>query len=455
MSRHCSLLCHHAGLLPTAIAAAFLAYSLQPPASSLAAAESQPNFLFILADDLGYGDLGCYGAPDIATPHIDSLARDGLRFTDAYANAPICSPTRLAFVTARYQQRLDLEDALSYQEHTGRGLRKEDSNLPRAVREAGYVTALVGKWHLGYENYRHPNTQGFDHFLGLLGGNHHYFAHMDRIGVHDLFSNREPLHLPGEYSTALLTDDALALLERQAENPFFLYLSYNAPHFPWQGPDDRKKVIEPKSKNWQLGDRATYVAMVEAMDRGIGRVLETLERKGLAENTLVVFTSDNGGHTYSRNAPLAGSKSTLWEGGVRVPCLARWPGVIPRGAETAQPVITFDWATTFLRLAGAPRLPEGEDGVNLSDLLRDPTGIELPERTFFWRMVPGPVRKKTEEGRALRQGKWKLIAIKGAPPLLFDLENDLGETRDLAAEHPELVHELLQEFAAWERDVDD
>ncbi|MFZ5830978.1 MAG: sulfatase-like hydrolase/transferase [Planctomycetota bacterium] len=411
------------------------------------AAVSKPHVVFILADDLGYGDLGCYGCDEIRTPHLDRLAAEGVRFTDCYANGPVCSPTRAAFLTGRYQQRIPLEDAIYYQE-MGRGLPPEGETVADALAAAGYSTALAGKWHLGYDAPRRPNAQGFSLFFGLLGGNHHYFEHMDRSGIADLFLDEEPIELDG-YSTDLITEYAIRFLREGArQQPVFLFVSYNAPHFPWQGPNDREKQVKPKHKSWQEGDRATYVAMVESMDAGIGRLLGEVDRLGLRQQTLVVFTSDNGGHTYSRNAPLAQGKATLWEGGIRVPCIARWPGVLPAGEETEQVAITMDWTATFRRLAGVPADADKEDGIDLMPLM---TGrAPAMERTLFWRQVPGPVRKKTEEARALRSGRWKLLEQAGEKRYLFDLQEDIGETRNLITKQPAKARELATALDAWE-----
>lgn len=418
------------------------------PAAAAPMPVAKPNILFILADDLGYGDLSCYGAPDIRTPHLDRLAKEGLRFTDFYANGSVCTPTRAAFLTGRYQQRIGLEDAVTYQE-MGRGLPGDGRTLADALLAAGYATGLVGKWHLGYDHDRRPLQQGFGHFLGLLGGNHHYFEHMDRIGVPDLWLGNEPVERP-DYSTDLFTAEAIAFLERSREQPFFLYLAHAAPHFPWQGPDDRDKKVEPKKPSWQQGDRATYAAMVERMDQGIGQVLARLEELGLKDRTLVVFSSDNGGHTFSRNAPLRDYKATLWEGGIRVPCIARWPGVLPADATTAQVAITMDWTATFRRLAGGGTDPAGEDGRDLLPLL---TGQEpASERNLFWRSKKR-LRQKAPEGRAVRQGRWKLVEYVDGPSGLYDLEADVGEEHNLLPSKPELARSLRAEMDAWEKSV--
>jgi len=432
--------------LKRAAAAGLLAAAGCGPPTADRAPAARPNFLFILADDLGYGDVGCYGCPDIQTPHLDRLAAQGMRFTDFYAAAPVCSPTRAALMTGRNPARAGVENALTYQEK-GAGLAPGGATLASRLRDAGYTTGLSGKWHLGYDTGRRPMQQGFDHFFGLLGGNHHYFAHMDRIGVPDLWLGDEPVRRAG-YTTDLLTDDAVAFLGRHRDRPFFLYLSHAAPHFPWQGPDDADRVVKPKHPSWQTGSRDTYVAMVERMDEGIGRVLDELKRLGLDAGTLVVFTSDNGGHTYSRNAPLAGEKATLWEGGIREPCIARWPGVIPAGTTSAQVGVTMDWTATFLALAGAAP-PEPLDGIDLMPALRSPQH-NVP-RTLYWRRVKGRYRRNVLEQRAVRDGPWKYLEEPDGRPHLFDLENDIAEAHDLAAERPEIVKRLRAMLDRWQR----
>ena len=246
---------------------AFLSLFVPFAMATGATTPGKPNILFILADDLGYGDLGSYGCEDIRTPNLDQLALDGVRFSDYYANGSVCTPTRAAFMTGRYQHRLGLEDAVTYQE-MGRGLPEDGHTIADALRTAGYVTALVGKWHLGYDRERRPLQQGFDRYFGLLGGNHHYFQHMDRIGAPDLWMGNDAIQREG-YTTDLLTENAIDFLDTHHDQPFFLYLAHAAPHFPWQGPDDEGKLVEPKKQTWQQGDRKTYAAMVEHMDKSI------------------------------------------------------------------------------------------------------------------------------------------------------------------------------------------
>ncbi|MDF1755559.1 MAG: sulfatase [Verrucomicrobiales bacterium] len=409
----------------------------------------RPNIVFILADDLGYGDLGCYGCTDIKTPHLDRLASEGVRFTDFYANGAVCSPTRVAFLTGRYQHRIGIFNALTYQQ-AGVGLPEEGATIADALKEAGYRTGLSGKWHVGYDFERCPIQQGFDHFFGLLGGNHHYFKHMDRIGVPDLWLGNEAVEREG-YSTDLITEDAVKFLESNQKAPFFLYLSHAAPHFPWQGPGDEKKVVKPKSKSWQTGDRETYIAMVERMDHGIGRVLTKLDDLGLRENTLVVFTSDNGGHSWSRNAPLRDYKGTLWEGGIRVPCMARWSGVIPADTTSSQIGITMDWTATFRNLAGLPRDEAGADGIDLMPVLTGEKPVQ--ERSLFWLHRKTPFRKSVIEGRAVRRGDWKLIEFADGKNHLFDLKTDPGETSDQYKSRLEMVLEMRQLLDKWEKEI--
>ncbi len=411
-------------------------------------AASPPNVVFIMADDLGYGDLGCYGSPDIRTPHLDQLAKEGIRFTDYYATGPTCSPTRAGFLTGRYPQRIGMDNALYYQE-MGRGIDPEGRTLAHSFQAAGYTTGLSGKWHLGYDTERQPNHQGFNHFFGLLGGNHHYFQHMDRIGVHDLWLNTEPVKRRG-YSTDLITEDALGFIRNNQKNPFFLYLSHAAPHFPWQGPGDQGKDIRPKHKSWQIGDRETYRAMVESMDAGIGRVLKLIDDLDLRGNTLVVFCSDNGGHTYSDNRPMGGDKATLWEGGIRVPCIARWPGRFKEGSISSAPVNTMDWSATFRNLIGQD--VAAGDGGDVFKLLESPD--LAARRTMFWRRKSGPKRKVINPGRAVRQGDWKLLQMENGTTHLFHISSDVSESTNLCFHHPDRVARLTTLLDEWEASID-
>lgn len=416
--------------------------------SLLQAAEPRPpNFLFILADDLGYGDLGCYGAPDIKTPNIDKLAKSGVRFTDFYANGPLCTPTRCALMTGRYPQCIGagLETTIPPGEKSF-GLPPEEKTIANVLRDFGYATSMAGVWHLGYGAAFGPNVHGFESFFGLHSGNHDHFTHRENNGSKDLWQDTQPVVLEG-YSPALVAKRAVEFLSATNDKPFFLYVAFNAPHFPLQGPDDGDRQIT--LREWATGNRTTYVKMVEALDGYVGWLLGTLYREHLSTNTLVVFTSDNGGDRYSRNAPLAKGKGTLYEGGIRVPCIARWTGRIPGDKVTAQVGITMDWSATILKLAGAtPPKHRPFDGIDLMPVL---TGkIKPQKRTLFWRRV---TPRFVTMQRAVRDGDWKLIDEPNGRQALFNLASDIGETNNLATQSSEQVARLRKLLDWWETDV--
>ena len=423
----------------------FLACGARTAGAVLAVADGpRPNLVLILMDDMGYGDLSSYGAPDIKTPGIDRLAAEGVRFTDFYANAPTCTPTRAALISGRYQQRVGLEEPLSTTRDKKRGLRASPHSLPALLKTRGYTTGLVGKWHLGFSPERGPNAHGFDEFWGFLSGAVDFYSHSWRDGTPDLFHNRKPVRHEG-YLTDAFTRQALQFIEAHTHEPFFLELAYNAPHWPFQPPDLPKH--ERKRWPWESdGTRDDYRRMLERADAGIAEILAALDRLGLAGTTLVVFASDNGGEWLSRNAPLFHRKYTVWEGGIRVPALMRWPGTLPAGRTTAQVGITMDLTATFLAAAGVERptsyRPEGIDLVPL--LTGDKPDVE---RTLFWRATPPFVQK------AVRKGKWKLLRDQNHD-LMFDLSHDQGERDDLAMREPAVLKELKAVLAQWEKDVD-
>jgi arylsulfatase A-like enzyme len=412
---------------------------------------ARPNVVLIMMDDAGYGDYGSYGAPDIRTPNIDRLAREGVRFTDFYA-APSCTPTRVAFITGRYQQRVGLEVPLSNAPAGGRGLTATGRGLAQLLKNREYATGLVGKWHLGYLPEFHPNAHGFDYFFGFLSGLIDYYQHTGPDGNHDLWENREPAHVQG-YSTDLITQRAVGFIERNAKQPFFLEVAYNAAHWPFQVPDKpstapgRGRFVQPQEEN--TGTRAEYVAILERADRGVGTILAALQKLGLERNTLVIFTNDNGGEWLSRNAPLFHRKETLWEGGIRVPLLMRWPGQIPSGRTERQVGMVFDLTATILAVAGAAVPPETRlDGINLMPIVMGTS--PAVERTLFWRVATAaPVRNQ----RAVRQGDWKVF-VEAGKVFVFNLRDDPGERNDLARERQDIARKLFPLIAAWEKDVD-
>ena len=439
-------------LIPLAVGAATALLSAFTAAEAVGGESPRaPNVVLILADDLGYGDLSCYDCPDVRTPSLDRLAQQGVLLTDCYSNGSVCSPTRAALMTGRYQQRIGLEWAPYYQAH-GEGLPPQERSLAQVVRQAGYATAMAGKWHLGYDEGWIPNDHGFDRFFGSLGGNIHYFRHVDRLGVPDLFLDREPVKRKG-YATDLTADFAVEVIDAWADRPFFLYVAFNAPHFPYQGPDEADRVVEPRTKGWQAGTRRSYVAMVERLDQAVGRIVAAVDAHRLGERTLVVFTSDNGGATHSRNDPCAEGKGTLWEGGIRVPCIARWTSVLPPGVRSPQVACTLDWAATVAALPGAePPADRPFDGIDLMPILR---GDRAPvERTLFWRRAPDPHRGGVEPHRAVRQGDWKYIDQPEGTQYLYRLSDDVGEQHNLAADEPDRVAAMERLLDRWEADVD-
>ena len=405
----------------------------------------RPNFVFILADDLGYADLGCYGGRLDCSPVLDRMAGDGLRFTQGYANSSVCSPTRFALMTGRWQHRLrggaDEPIASARRGSSTLGLPPEHPTLPSLLAKAGYATALVGKWHLGWLPHFGPLKSGYQEFFGAFSGGLDYFTHRDSSGAYDLWEGEEECHRPG-YLTDLFSEKATEFIKR-ARQPFLLSLHYTAPHWPWETRDDEAEArrIEPKIFHTDGGSVHTYAKMIRHMDEGIGHVLDALRATGAEENTIVVFTSDNGGERYSDTWPLLGKKMDLLEGGIRVPYLVRWPARVRAGGATAQQAITMDWLPTFLAAAGAsadPRYPL--DGISLLKNLEDANFVQ--PRDLFWRM-------KFRSQKAARSGDWKYLSVDGYE-YLFNLANDERERANVAKRFPERLGELRNKYSAWE-----
>jgi arylsulfatase A-like enzyme len=417
------------------------------------------SFVFILADDLGYADLGCYGGRAPVSPRIDALAAEGLRFTRGYSNSPVCSPTRFALMTGRYQYRLRgaAEEPLSGRTRGSStlGLPPSHPTLASLLRAAGYRTALIGKWHLGFPPHFGPEKSGYDEHFGPYAGGVDYFTHTDPQGQHDLWENGEETTREG-YLTDLLSRRAAEFVRARGKDgkPFLLSLHYTAPHWPWETREDAGVAPELVGRIYHLdgGSIRTYQRMIYHMDEGIGQVLDALAAAGLAEDTLVVFTSDNGGERFSDNWPLVGGKMDLTEGGIRVPCVARWPRVVPAGGVTDRLAITMDWTATMLDAAGVNPHPEYPlDGISLLPVLRDPRALsERPagergfgERALYWRM-------KYRSQRALREGRWKYLAVE-ENEYLFDVEADERERANLARRHPQRLAAMRARYADWEK----
>ncbi len=412
----------------------------------------RPNLIFILADDIGYADLGCCGARDAqnrpadVSPRLDRMAAEGLRFTRGYSNSAVCSPTRFALITGRWQYRLRgaAEEPLA-SAHGDKvlGLPPAHPTLPSLLRDAGYATALVGKWHLGYPPHFGPRMSGYESFYGFHAGGADYFAHCDPRGRPDFWENETAIQEDG-YLTDLLSRRAVRFIEQQsAERPFLLSLHYSAPHWPWLTRDDRDESqrIGGFGKHTDGGSLETYQRMVHHMDEGIGWVLDALERQGLADDTLVVFTSDNGGERFSNNWPFVGQKMDLLEGGIRVPLVARWPARIAPGGVTDTPNLTMDWTASFLDAAGVAADPGHPlDGRSLLPLFDDPRWN--PARDLCWRM-------KHREQRALVRGRWKYLQVDGIE-YLFDVVADPRERANLRDREPARLAELRSAWDAWD-----
>jgi arylsulfatase A-like enzyme len=404
----------------------------------------RPSFVFILADDLGYADLGCYGGRSGCSPVLDRVAAEGLRFTDGYANSSVCSPTRFALATGRWQHRLrgGADEPISGRKRGDPvlGLPPSHPTLASLLRDAGYATALVGKWHLGYPPHFHPLKSGYQAFFGSLSGGYDYFTHRDTSGVHDLWDGEQEVEREG-YMTDLLTERAIEVV-RSARTPFLLSLHYNAPHWPWETRADAAEARRiGKLAHTDGGSVASYQEMIHHMDEGIGRVLGALPDPG---NTLVVFTSDNGGERYSDTWPLVGRKMDLLEGGIRVPYLVRWPAQVKPGGVTAQLAITMDWVATFLEAAGVAPHPDFPlDGMSLMPVLKDPRAGFA--RDLYWRM-------KHRAQRAVRSGDWKYFASEDGE-FLFNLAADARERANYAKREPQRLDALRAKYAAWEKSL--
>jgi arylsulfatase A-like enzyme len=405
-----------------------------------------PNIVFILADDLGFADVACYGRPDLRTPNIDRLAADGVRFLQAYANSAVCSATRVALMTGRYQYRLrlGLEEPLAA--NPAVGLDPSHPTLPSLLKQAGYSSTLVGKWHLGVLPRFGPLKSGYDHFYGFRGGAVDYYAHTTPATKEDLWDDDVPIQRAG-YLTELLGDRAVEVVNGYARSrrPFMISLHFNAPHWPWEAPGDeaeseRLRGIPGALFDLDGGSQKTYQRMIEAMDRQIGRILEALRAHGLTQNTIVIFTSDNGGERFADTWPFTGKKTELLEGGLRIPAIISWPDRIPRGQTTDQVAISMDWLPTLLAAAGAspdPAYPS--DGMNLLPCLAQ-HAPPVP-RKLFWRY-------KARAQRAVRDGDLKYLKILDHT-FLFDVVADPLERANLKSRRKDDYGRLERQWLEW------
>lgn len=394
----------------------------------------KPNIIVIVGDDMGYADIGVHGCTDIPTPHIDSLAKNGVRCTSGYVSGPYCSPTRAGLLTGRYQTRFGHEFNPGPTEQKGVGLPLSQMTLADRLRALGYFTGLIGKWHLGYSDEFHPQSRGFQEFFGFLGGAHSYVNLKKGImrGKNEVDEK--------DYLTDAFRREAVDFVKRHQKEPFFLYLCFNAVHGPLEAAD---KYLQ-RFPNMPEGKRKTYAAMMVAMDDAIGALLGQLRESSIEDDTLIFFISDNGGPTAvnaSNNAPLNGVKATTWEGGIRVPWLVQWKGHLPAGKTYDQPVIQLDILPTALAATGNP-LRDQVDGVNLLPFLRGET-TEAPHTALYWRFGPQT---------AIRMGDWVLVETKDSNgKKLFNLRDDIGQKKDLSAAEPQRVRELQAAWDAWDK----
>lgn len=431
------------------------------PFAAARPANRPPNVVLIFADDLGYRDLGCFGATDLRTPHLDAVAASGVRLTNFYVNAPVCGPSRASLMTGRYPARAGVPT-------NGPSLPSSEKTIGTLLQSAGYATALTGKWHLSFTGRRPqpksaPNAHGFDYFYGIQNGMVDYYTHAYR-GVHDLWRNNAEIEEKGQYLTERITEEALGFIDEHISAPFFLYLPYTAPHGPLQVP---RKYLERFPH--LAGNRRTLAAMIAAMDDGIGSIVSRLESAGIRDDTVIIFLSDNGGVAKNEadNSPFRGYKFCLFEGGIRTPCIMSWPERIPSGKVVDEMSMAADILPTICQAAGVD-LPADRviDGRNLLPMLT--SGAASPHEEIFWSW--GPLANYPgEPGQlAMRRGKWKLTinaiphdlsenarkAIRGEDSVfLADLENDPGETRNLRRQHPSLTEELVRRVNRWHDEI--
>ena len=406
----------------------------------------QPNILVILADDLGWADLGCYGSPQIRTPYLDRLARSGVRYTQGYAASAVCSPNRVALYTGRHPGRIPggLPEPIG-EPNQRDGIPPEHPTLASLVKAQGYDTAMFGKWHGGYLPWFGPLKSGWDEFYGNYSGGLDYFSKYNHNGDYDLFDGEDQTEDP-RYYTDIITEKAVGFLGRRHHKPWLLNLNFTTPHWPWEGPRD-KRTSDGLTERMQAGEEGvlfhgdggsldTYREMVESLDRSIGRLVSTLRRTGQLRDTIILFAGDNGGERFSYQWPLSGNKGSVNEGGIRVPMILSWPGEIAPRQVDDTPVYTTDWTATFLELAGAEPDPEYPlDGISLVEHVFRRRGVA--ERAMFWRMT---------DGRALRRGDLKYVRI-GDTDHLYDLASDVREQADLATKRPD---DLAALRTAWE-----
>lgn len=410
---------------------------------SSALAENRPNFVLIMADDLGYGDIGCYGNKQIQTPNIDALAARGVLFTDYHSNGAVCSPTRAALVTGRYQQRSGVSGVITAANHRETGLAISEVTFADLFAQHGYATALIGKWHLGYKPELNPVHNGFQLFRGYVSGNVDFFSHIDQVGKLDWWNQDQIQDEPG-YTTHLITRHATDFIKSHSQKPFCLYVAHEAPHYPYQGPNDQpiRSLENPGRVQGERKDIANaYREMIEELDKGVGQITTTLKDLDLLDNTMIILCSDNGANKNGSNGNWRGFKGQIWEGGHRVPAIVSWPRVVPENVTSSATALSMDWFPTMLAAAMIDIPTELKlDGQNLIPIIKSKTSTN--ERAVFW-SVGGAM--------AARRGDWKLVVenkAKGASESkLFNLSDDPAEKSPIS--NPAVEQELTSELETW------
>ena len=399
-----------------------------------------------MADDLGYADLSCYGRKDYQTPNLDKLCSQGMKFMNAYASAPVCTPTRVAFFTGRYPAHLTAglyEPITESRNDSLVGLSPENPSIASLLKKAGYETYLVGKWHLGYKPEFSPIANGFDYFFGCHAGAIDHISHVDQRGKPDFYENDQPVKKEG-YSTDIFREKAIEIIKSPHQKPYFLALTFTAPHWPWQAPGDKPY---PDTMRWVTGGSpAIYAAMMKNLDDAIGNIVKTVDDLKQSSNTIIIFTSDNGGERFSDNGVYQGRKMTLWEGGIREPAFVRWTGTIKENSITNQVATTMDWTATILSAAGAKadeKFPL--EGIDIMPMMLGKQ--KEVDRTIYWRIF------QRNKHKAIRDGKWKWLQDEKQNEYLFDLSLDPTEKNNLKDKFPEVFIRLKNKYGQWEKSV--
>jgi len=399
-----------------------------------------------MADDLGYADLSCYGRKDYQTPNLDKLCTQGMKFMNAYASAPVCTPTRVAFFTGRYPAHLTAglyEPITESRNDSLVGLSSENPSIASLLKKAGYETYLVGKWHLGYKPEFSPNANGFDYFFGCHAGAIDHISHVDQRQKPDFYENDQPVQKEG-YSTDIFREKAIEIIKGSHQKPYFLALTFTAPHWPWQAPGDKPY---PDTMRWVTGGSpAIYAAMMKSLDDAIGNIVKTVDDLKQSNNTIIIFTSDNGGERFSDNGIYQGRKMTLWEGGIREPAFVRWTGTIKENSITNQVTTTMDWTATIVSAAGAKadeKFPL--EGIDIMPMMLGKQ--KEVDRTLYWRIF------QRNKHKAIRDGKWKWLQDEKQNEYLFDLSLDPTEKNNLKDKFPEVFIRLKNKYGQWEKSV--